>query len=106
MVVFIVVLAIVAVGMAVWQRQKGQKGQTTVQPHDIWLHVLRGLCSLMAFLAFALFTNPALTCLFRDYSCKGIQTWVPDWVPSYVLAVVAAVLSAISAKVPRLVTDL
>ena len=107
--IFILVLAFLVGGMAIWQRVKGQK---TPPPDwkswrsELWLSLWRAFFSVLAFLAFALLTNPALTCIFRDHSCKSeIKTYIPDWAQSFGLGVVAAGLSAIAAKWPGLVTE-
>ena len=104
----IIALAAIAAFMACWQRHSGPGGQA-LQPikwttQNVLLTMLRAVCSLAAFTILALFTTPALTCIFRDYSQPGVQTRIPDWMQRYVLAVASAGLSALAAAVPGLVT--
>lgn len=107
MIATIAVLALVAFGMAIWQREQGRNAANVqlLRANNVTLNLIRGFCSLVAFTAFALLTTPGLTCIFRDYSRKGIHTKIPDWMQSYVLGAVAAGLSAVAAKVPHFVTD-
>ena len=103
MIATIAVLAAVAFAMAIWQRHQGQMQHLT-QTQNFSLNLLRAVSSAVAFTALALFTTPAPTCLFPDYSRPG-GTKIPPWLQSYVLAILAAGLSALSAAVPGFVTD-
>ncbi len=98
----IIVLALVVLFMAVWQRHQGDTAdETTAQ--KVSLSLLRALCGLVAFAALVLLTNPALTCIFPDKTPGS--TRIPDWMQSYILESVAIALSVVAAKVPNLVTD-
>ena len=103
----IIALAALAAFMAGWQRHARPGGQPDAlgpTPQDVLLTLLRAVSSLAAFTILALFTTPALTCIFRDYSRTGVQTEIPDWLQRYVLESTAVGLSVLAAAVPGLVT--
>ncbi len=104
------VLALVTVVMAIFQRSKGDTHRTywnlplKAAQQNFLLHLLRAVCSCVAFVALSLLTSPGLTCLFPDYSQPG-GTSVPSWLSLYVLFGIAGVLSWLSTAVPGFVTD-
>ena len=104
----IIALAALSAFMAGWQRHAGSGGKAlrseALTPQNVLLTLLRATSSLAAFTILALFTTPALTCIFRDYSRTGIRTKIPDWLQRYALESTAVGLSVLAAAVPGLVT--